>query len=65
MTNAVDALKGKAAGVQINTPSGQPGTTPTIRIRGVNSINAGNAPLIVLDGSPYDGGLNNINPADV
>lgn len=65
VTNAVDALKGKAAGVQINTASGQPGSTPTIRIRGVNSINAGNAPLIVLDGSPYDGGLNNINPADV
>jgi TonB-linked SusC/RagA family outer membrane protein len=65
VTTAVDALKGKAAGVQINTASGQPGSTPTIRIRGVNSINAGNAPLIVLDGSPYDGSLNNINPADV
>ncbi len=65
VTNAVDALKGKAAGVQINTQSGQPGSTPTIRIRGVNSINAGNAPLIVLDGSPYDGSLNDINPADV
>lgn len=65
VTNAIDALKGKAAGVQINTASGQPGSTPTIRIRGVNSINAGNAPLIVLDGSPYDGSLNDINPADV
>jgi len=65
VTNAVDALKGKAAGVQINTASGQPGSTPTIRIRGINSINAGNAPLIVLDGSPYDGSLNDINPVDV
>lgn len=65
VTNAVDALKGKAAGVQINTASGQPGATPTIRIRGVNSINAGNAPLIVVDGSPFDGSLNDINPADV
>ena len=65
VTDAVDALKGKAAGVQINTASGQPGTTPTIRIRGVNSINAKSDPLIVLDGSPYDGSLNNINPADV
>ena len=34
VTNAVDALKGKAAGVQIYSSSGQPGTTPTIRIRG-------------------------------
>ena len=65
VTNAVDALKGKAAGVQINTVTGQPGATPTIRIRGVNSINADSDPLIVLDGSPYDGSLNDINPADV
>ena len=65
VTNAVDALKGKAAGIQINTASGMPGSTPTIRIRGINSINAGSDPLIVVDGSPYDGSLNNINPADV
>lgn len=65
VTNAVDALKGKAAGVQINTASGQPGSTPTIRIRGVNSLNAGNSPLIVVDGSPYEGSLNDINPIDV
>ena len=65
VTNAVDALKGKAAGVQIYSTSGQPGTTPTIRIRGVNSINADSDPLLVLDGAPYDGSLNDINPADV
>ncbi len=65
VTNAIDALRGKAAGVQINTGSGQPGTTPSIRIRGINSINSGNDPLIVVDGSPYDGSLNDINPTDV
>ncbi len=65
VTNAVDALKGKAAGVQIYSASGQPGTTPTIRIRGVNSINAESDPLLVVDGAPYDGSLNDINPADV
>ena len=65
VTNAVDALKGKAAGVQIYTGSGQPGATPTIRIRGFNSKSAGNDPLIVLDGSPFSGSLNDINPADV
>ena len=65
VTNAVDALKGKASGVQINSASGQPGSTPTIRIRGINSINSGNNPLIVVDGSPYGGSLNDINPADV
>ena len=65
VTNAVDALRGKAAGVQINTSTGQPGSTPSVRIRGINSINAGNDPLIVVDGSPYDGSLNDINPTDV
>ena len=65
VTNAVDALKGKAAGVQIYSTSGQPGTTPTIRIRGVNSINADSDPLLVVDGAPYDGSLNDVNPADV
>ena len=65
VTNAVDALKGKAAGVQIYSASGQPGTTPTIRIRGVNSINAESDPLLVVDGAPYDGSLNDINPSDV
>ena len=65
VTNPVDALKGKAAGVQINTISGQPGEVPSIRIRGVNSINADSNPLIVVDGSPYDGSLNDINPTDV
>lgn len=65
VTNAVDALKGKAAGVQIFNATGQPGSTPTIRIRGVNSINAGSDPLLVVDGAPYDGSLNDINPTDV
>ena len=65
VTNAVDALRGKAAGVQITNLTGAPGSTPTIRIRGVNSISAGKDPLIVLDGSPFDGSLNDINPGDV
>ena len=65
VTNAVDALKGKASGVQIYTASGQPGTAPSIRLRGVNSINADSDPLIVVDGSPYSGSLNDINPIDV
>lgn len=65
VTNPIDALKGKASGVQIYSASGAPGSTPTIRIRGVNSINAESDPLIVVDGSPYDGSFNDINPIDV
>ena len=64
-TNFADALKGKAAGVQITTGSGQPGTTPTIQIRGFNSLNAGMSPLIVVDGVPYEGSLNDINTQDI
>ena len=63
--NPVNALVGKAAGVQINTASGQPGSNPTIRIRGISSINAGNSPLYVVDGIPFDGDLNDINPNDI
>ena len=63
--NFTDALKGKASGVQITTPSGQPGTAPSIRIRGFNSLNAGMDPLIVVDGVPYEGSLNDINTQDI
>ena len=65
-SNAANALTGKVSGVQLNTASGQPGaTTPSIRVRGISSINAGNAPLVILDGAPYDGDLNNINTQDI
>ena len=65
-SNVANALEGKVAGVQLNNASGQPGaTTPTIRIRGISSINAGNDPLIILDGSPYEGDLNNISTQDI
>ena len=65
-SNAANALTGKVSGVQLNTASGQPGqTTPSIRVRGISSINAGSAPLVILDGAPYDGDLNNINTQDI
>ena len=65
-SNAVAALTGKVAGVQMNTASGQPGqTSPSIRIRGISSINAGNDPLIILDGTPYAGDMNDINTQDI
>ena len=39
---------------------GIPGTNPTIRIRGIGSINASAAPLIIVDGAPFNGDLNSI-----
>ena len=65
VTNALAALSGTAAGVQVNTSYGQPGSDPSIRIRGFGSINYSSSPLIVLDGSPYNGAMSNINPADI
>lgn len=64
--NALNALTGKVSGVQINNKSGEPGASnPEIRIRGISSINASNSPLVVLDGTPYSGDVNSINPSDI
>lgn len=65
VTNVVSALEGQVAGLQMTNTSGSPDSSPTLRIRGISSINAGNDPLIIVDGVPYDGGWNNINPQDV
>ena len=59
------ALEGMVAGVQMTTSSGTLGSKPTIQIRGITSINAGNAPLYIVDGVPYSGDINNINPSDI
>jgi len=50
--NVADALQGQVAGLQIYSSSGDPGATVSMRLRGVNSINASNTPLFILDGSP-------------
>ncbi|MDR2450005.1 MAG: SusC/RagA family TonB-linked outer membrane protein, partial [Prevotellaceae bacterium] len=59
------ALEGAAAGVQIASTSGQPGVDAIIRIRGLGSIAAGSAPLLVVDGVPYGGLLSSITPQDI
>lgn len=65
-TNIATALEGRVAGVQMSTSSGDLGSTPSIRIRGYGSINAGKEPLWVVDGMPYDASLlSNLNPADI
>lgn len=65
ITNVVESLSGQVAGLQMVTTTGAPGSTPSMLIRGISSISAGTNPLIVLDGMPYEGGWNNINPTDV
>lgn len=59
-----NALKGLAAGVQVTTQNGQPGTGSVIRVRGTGTINTAD-PLYIVDGMPINGGIDNINPADI
>lgn len=65
--NLGQALQGQAAGVDIQKSGGNshPGASPSILIRGTRSKNASNAPLIVVDGIPFNGSLNDINPDDI
>ncbi|MFJ1490974.1 SusC/RagA family TonB-linked outer membrane protein [Capnocytophaga canis] len=65
ITNLTTALSGIAPGVQSTLSSGQPGSSATIRIRGFGSINAGNDPIYVLDGSIYNGRISDIVMQDV
>jgi len=78
-TGVLQGLSGKASGVQITRNAGDPGSGAYIQIRGQNTINGDNSPLIVLDGAPISnaniGGntagvvqqsrLNDINPEDI
>ena len=59
-----NALKGLAAGVQVSTQNGQPGSGSKIRIRGTGTINNSD-PLYIVDGMPVGGGIDNINPSDI
>ena len=66
VTEVTGTLEGAAPGIQVNNSYGEPGSDKSeIRIRGFGSVNGTNAPLIVVDGSPYGGSLNDINPQDI
>jgi iron complex outermembrane receptor protein len=78
--NVINAITGKASGVQIANPDGVDGGTTRITIRGNNNISGNNQPLIVVDGIPmsndpgltdigrgrdWGSAINNINAADI
>ena len=64
--NAADALQGQVAGLQVYTSSGDPSATVSMRIRGVNSLQASTTPLFVLDGTPVLSDIfNTLNPNDI
>ena len=64
-TSVTGALEGAAPGVQVNNTYGEPGAEPTIRIRGIGSINGSNTPLYVVDGVIYSGNISDLNSNDI
>ncbi len=68
--NLVDQLKGRSAGVSVVSNGSTPGSSGQIRIRGNRTITSGNndaqdGPLLVLDGIPYTGSINDFSPDDI
>ncbi|WP_407428828.1 SusC/RagA family TonB-linked outer membrane protein, partial [Arcticibacter sp.] len=65
--NVATALQGTAPGISILKSGGNshPASAPSIRIRGERSLGANNSPLIILDGVPFNGNLNDISQDDI
>lgn len=66
--NAMEAMKGQIAGVDILQTGGRPGQESRITVRGRRSLTASNDPLFVVDGIPMTAGTSSIsdfNPADI
>ncbi|MDE6510285.1 MAG: SusC/RagA family TonB-linked outer membrane protein, partial [Muribaculaceae bacterium] len=65
VTSVTSVLQGKVSGVQTLSSDGRPGGQPSIRIRGVGSINASQNPLYVVDGVPYEGDIAQLASSDI
>ncbi len=66
IANFTDALQGQVSGLSVLSSSGEPTATAVIRLRGINSINAGVSPLFVLDGAPITASaFNSLSPGDI
>lgn len=63
-TSVLQTIRGATPGINIGTQN-QAGTTPSILVRGTNSISGSNDPLIVLDGVIFLGSVSDINPSDI
>ncbi len=63
--NILQSLQGLVPGLDIKNTQSAPGSDPVIRIRGEKSLSASNNPLIILDGIPFEGSLNDISANDI
>lgn len=64
-SSVTSALEGTTSGVQINSTVGSPGSDPSIRIRGIGTVNGNSSPLYVVDGVPFEGNISDLNPSDI
>ena len=64
-SSVASALEGTVTGVQVNSTYGVPGEDPSIRIRGIGTVNGSSSPLYILDGVPYGGNISDLNPQDI
>ena len=64
-SSVANALEGTVTGVQVAGTYGAPGTDPSIRIRGIGTVNGSSSPLYVIDGVPFGGNISDLNPADI
>lgn len=60
-----ETLQGLSPGVNVVNVQGNPGAKSRIEIRGISSMSGQSNPLIIVDGMPFDGDLNQINPSDI
>lgn len=65
VSTITSALEGTMPGVTVNNTFGQPGSAPTITVRGIGTVNGTSEPLYVLDGAPYMGNIADLNPNDI
>ena len=64
VSSVTSALEGTVTGVQVNNTYGNPGSDPSIMIRGNGTINGSTSPLYVIDGVPFGGNISDLNPAE-
>lgn len=65
VSTVTGVLEGLSTGVQVNNTFGEPGSEPSIRIRGFTTISGSNSPLYVIDGVPFSGNISDLNPQDI
>lgn len=65
ITTLTSAIEGASAGVTTTSGSGQPGDGPSIVVRGIGTITGSSNPLYIVDGAPFSGYINSINPGDI